>query len=612
MFDYISKVPKDTKLYIIGYNNSKFDNFLMMNEMFKYVDNYKEFESNVLIANNSILKMNIGRHEVFDLCRFTMCSLKEACKDFDTTPKKIDGFDHNIVQKKYEEGKLKEYLDSIKEQFELYQKNDVYALISLFQKCRKATLHLTGFEITEFCTIAQLAEKFYFKVNYDENSKSYKSLPWHPKSVKDITNMRKAGFGGRNECRKPGIIINKPLRMVDVKSLYPYVMSEGGYKYPVGDYIEVDKYQGKTLLGIYNCNVLKQPEIKVVPLRTDTFSLDWTYDKPINDMWLTTVDIDVILNNGGEVEIKNGYVWLETRDDLFKDFITPFMNEKNNQDILRKKKESSYNSSLRAMCKLFMNSLSGKFLQRYFTDKVKICYTTKDYFKFIEKLDTDSINSVRIGNGFNLVSGESVEPFNQDKAKAVYIGCFIYSYARKYMYENIWSKLDYEYSDTDSALLSEKEFNKIPKELFGDKFGCLEQELNTTVNHNAILNEKKDYCIMHITDDENIKNKDKIKMKGISKLSTYNTKDNHDKYVEELKDKGIEFNSRHIRELTMTGNKTCDWDFFEARQRGIPLVVYNSFLKRHINYNEDNTNVFAIKQVFNLKYIEPIEKIEKK
>ena len=70
----------------------------------------------------------------WDPCRFTMCSLSKACKDFDTPTKKVEGFSHVEVQKQHEEGELHEWLANNDDKLREYNTSDVKCMMELCWK----------------------------------------------------------------------------------------------------------------------------------------------------------------------------------------------------------------------------------------------------------------------------------------------------------------------------------------------------------------------------------------------------------------------------------------------------------------------------------------------
>lgn len=96
--EHIDDVTKDEKALLIGYNSSRFDNLLILPDIIA-MDKLDD----VFYQDNSILNIKWGgRHQTFDIYRYTALSLKDVCTQMMTKLKKKDGlFDHADVQNHY-------------------------------------------------------------------------------------------------------------------------------------------------------------------------------------------------------------------------------------------------------------------------------------------------------------------------------------------------------------------------------------------------------------------------------------------------------------------------------------------------------------------------------
>ena len=92
------------------------------------------------------------------------------------------------------------------------------------------------------------------------------------------------------------------------------------------------------------------------------------------------------------------------------------------------------------------------------------------------------------GCGFSLVNGKKskkdvFEDTEKGKRKPAYLGMFVYSYARKLMYEKLLSKYLVFYMDTDSACMPLFEWERCKSEnatnglIETGEYGCLEEEV---------------------------------------------------------------------------------------------------------------------------------------
>ena len=528
------------KFIITGFNNSRFDNFFLIDEAIK-----SDMVKNILFVQNSILNFNMGRHSSLDLCRFIATSLKNACESFKTNPEKLEGFSHQPPQEAFEKGRKEGLIRWITQNEELlikYNKFDVLSLADLTFKYDKANRTLlNNIDFSESNTISGLSwESFNHTNEFDI---------YPPRDMITDTQIRKSLTAGRTQCYFGRNKFNMDLRMVDVVSLYPFVMMNR--KFPIGDYTHTDEYQPNKL-GIYSCEIIHQnlkwknpDKIKksfenfknidiecynritdsqkkyapiVYPKRSDDEPLDWNYRGKML-CYLSSIDIENIRDYGGEVKIiKNwekengefcsGIYWEEDTEEVFKTFLGKCMEEKNRQDELKKASSEDYNPALREACKLVSNSLSGKVIQRNFEEVMMFLKDSKSLQKFLDK----TIESTQIIEFFgdNVVYGKGKlkeeHIYKEQKAKPSYLGIFIYSHARNYMYKTLLGSYTCIYQDTDSALLPLWEYERLIQEkgeLFpfnrNKKYGDLEEEVGEA--NLAYTIAPKCYSVLN-TDDE--------------------------------------------------------------------------------------------------------------
>ncbi|MFW9950149.1 MAG: DNA polymerase, partial [Candidatus Thorarchaeota archaeon] len=578
------------KFKIIGFNNSRFDNFFLVSVAEKY-----KCTSSVFYVNNSILDFRIVGNTSFDLCRFLNCSLKDACNDYETVPKKLEGFSHREPQQAFESGSLIQWIETNYIKLEEYNKLDVLSLVDLTLKVKNTVHVLTNGQInlTTFMTIGQMGYKFN-QMKQEENNVVIKP----PKTLEDDRFIRSALTAGRTQCYYGRKKMEIALRMVDAKSLYPYVMMNRSF--PSGDYGETNEYvEGK--LGIYECVIKHQnlkwkgegiqdffnkyPEYKkeyapiVYPLRSNKLDvpLNWEYRGKMKCR-LTSVDIECIRDYGGEVEVKNGIYWLESDDKIFTYYLEIFMNEKNKQDRLKKLKSKLYNPCLRAFCKLMSNCISGKVSQKNYLDMFERVKGDKEIDKFLSKVEKDSVKIMNHGGGNIFMSGKKKEEFifNENNAKPSYLGVFIYAYARDYMYRSILGSYCTLYEDTDSALMPKVEYERFKQNnvaIFDTgEYGCFEEEVeNATISYTFA---PKFYCVINRDNDK----LSKYKCKGVRKNDNYITLNE----LTKLNLNPREMNEDQIKEIFYNNqdNKTLNEKMFEDIYKGETICVFQSQLQK--------------------------------
>jgi hypothetical protein len=385
--------------------------------------------------------------------------------------------------------------------------------------------------------------------------------------------------------------------MVDACSLYPTVMMDN--LYPIGDYKKTKKYVNNKL-GIYKCNIIHQnakwkygkpPTYKnfeylakeyapiIFPLRSETKPLDWDF-RGEQEVILCSIDIEEIKYYCGEdsIEVFEGIYWEESSNKVFKEYIEKFRNAKNNQDLLKKKGDKEYNPVLREVCKLMLNTPSGKVGQRNYTDYIQRIYTEKDVDKFMQKIDDkESIKCCSLSKELLFMKGKlKDENCFKDSAKPSYLAIFIYAYARKFMYRNILSKYTVLYQDTDSALMLDEEYRRLMKEqpnLFGIKdFGKFEQELNEA--DKCIIISPKNYYVNGKPKDG--EDKTKRRFKGVKSYDTY-------LLSSELP---LNYDSSMNEELLKKSHKCMTEEMFESMFEEKEMVIFTNQLKRKVQFTD--------------------------
>jgi hypothetical protein len=407
--EWLLKKSKYYKCVLFGFNNAKFDNWLLAKGAAD-----KRLLKDIFMTGNQLRDVVILNHHAFDLSHIIPGrSLSAACKDFKTSPIKVDGYDHMMIQEEYNNGKLREWYQQNKEKADHYLRCDVRSTASLFVKLREALKEHDGIDILEGVgnkTIGGIAwngllsywqKEMLRRDNLEANVTNNKAAKKHVKSLLPIAKnkedddfFRKAMYGGRAQLFCPkGTTIEGKIRMVDAKSLYPTVcvgqnknlMPEPLYgMFPItNEYIETTTYISDKI-GVYYCRVIKQPLKAVIPIRREPLPLNWTPDEEF-DCVLLSPDINCIRRHGGEVVVGNGVYWEKMTYEFFNGFFEGHINEKNRQDNLKTNGDISYNPSMRETRKLIMNSLTGKFSQRNFNEHHVLTKGIKETMSLLEK-----------------------------------------------------------------------------------------------------------------------------------------------------------------------------------------------------------------------------------
>ena len=610
---------KEIHYKIIGFNSSRFDNFPLCHILEKN-DNLKE----VFYVNNSILEIftNLG-HTVFDLARYLPGSLKKNCDNFNLVNKKVDGFNHEIPQLMFDSGKLEEWIKDNKE-LEQYCKMDVLSLEELFYKVNKSIEEITKnidiknnqgekidctMYLTSNPTIGCSAYKLWKKIigGVDINYNVPKELNMNKVEYDNF--IRSSMYGGRTQCFMGCKKIEGELKLIDVKSLYPFACKSNIY--PIGKSIFTKNYVANKQ-GIYNCiieqktsevvydkmNNFERSKPKIIPLREKYKPLNWDYEGEIKCV-LTNVDIESLKTHNFKVEVKDGVYW-ENSMDIFSKYVSIFEDIKNKHDKWKKEGNSEYNCGIREMCKLYLNSLTGKVGQRNFLNKTCILRSDSDNMKVLSQLDEDTIIPHTLGSSLVLITGDLKDPIR--RPKPAHLISFIYSYSRKHMYDNILSKYLTYYMDTDSALMSLDSYEKMKTEnklCKGNEFGVFEDEYEKEKINIAYCIAPKEYSLFN--DEKMVKirakgvrGSDKF-MKGILCVSGEDKRNGvSDEFID---------NDELIKRLE-TCNVVGSKDFYEMRLKGEPLSVYTFKISRSLKMDENGVKHFTLKGENIIKHFE--------
>jgi hypothetical protein len=543
-----------SKSFIIGFNNSRFDNFILIDDLVTY----DYYVGNVLIANNSFLSFTVNGCVSRDLCRILCTSLKSACESFKCNMSKLE-FDHATVQQQRNLNQLDDYLKQHKQAVTEYVSMDCYALAELFFKTKDAVKQLTGLDIESHPTLGSLTYNA-FKKTLTPKIK----LPIIKDEVIDDF-IRASIIGGRTQIQKGEY---NDISSIDVTSLYPYVMLEN--KYPIGQ-PKITKYYMRNKIGVYNVTVLSQPTPNIIPNKNNDGTLDWEY-KGIIARVLTSIDIECLIRYGSTIHIGKGYYWENSQSNIFNEYFDKLMQEKKTQDQYKSQKDERYNPALRELCKLHMNALSGKLAQRRYKKVSMFLQSNKQRISFENKVLKESIKYY-VGEKYIIAEGEKIR---QSSNNPVIWGSLIYAYARTYMYDTVLSKVKVYGMDTDSAFISSSDISLLG-DIYGESFGKFKIE---TEHHSAILVAPK--CYVFYKDNEVIKQrfkgvntaKDKVVDQQLTDINT-----THDYYFDEHNHIDIDtyrtMLTKNINILTSSLNKRIH------ASNKLPLSLMQRFSIKH-------------------------------
>tara|TARA_R110002073_G_scaffold53343_3_gene137740 strand:+ start:7654 stop:11541 length:3888 start_codon:yes stop_codon:yes gene_type:complete len=565
---FLLEAPEGIKYKPIGYNNSRFDNFALCEKALEY-----GVLKNSFFVEGSILYCVIeGCSPSWDCCRFLPAfSLDRACKAYKTEPKKApDLINHYEVQCYFEKNGMKKLQELLQKNKDLikYNKLDCISLCDLTLKMRNGLKEMTnGQDILKSYTISSFGWKLGEKC-WKEKSESgeYDILP--PDNYIDDCFIRESLTAGRTQSFYGKIDLKMPLCMGDIKSLYPSVMGNYGSKespnlcpYPVGKYTHTDEYvEGK--LGIYNVDIIHQKtkweneeeiykqfkiiEEKygynlykkyapcVIAERSKDKPLNWFNRGLIENRVLNSVDIEVIRNATGDydcIKVKGGIFWEQSRTDIFIPYLDPPRIEKSKQDWNKENDPENYNVAKREGSKLLSNSFSGKLLENIHSE-IQELFSTKKFIE-LEEEDIQDLDIIDFGGGLSVITGKKdcSEVYDSMKSKKPsYLGMFVYSYARKLMYNKLLRKYINLYMDTDSCCMPKSEWDRLNKDYEGKNFvdtgeyGCIEEEVCGKDSNGKMIYADRLIAISpknYLVENSKCDNLSKRKFKGIRKTDLW-------------------------------------------------------------------------------------------
>ncbi len=311
-------------------------------------------------------------------------------------------------------------------------------------------------------------------------------------SNKAVCIERESYRGGRNECFSIGHFQHRNFYLLDVNSMYPYVMHR--YAYPV-NLVSTGKSLSISRLAeilrthaVVACVFLNTVE-NVYGIKRNGKLLF-----PVGRFWatLTTQELDRALSRNELLFVADYCVY--ERAYIFKDFVEFFY-------AARKRFETAGNGAFAYLTKRMLNSLYGKFGQRsqdweYVTDDPATDYAVWQEYHYQEhKTYTYRCINHRVERCVGLKEG-----FNSLVAIASEVTAnarlTLHSLILEATRGHVW------YVDTDSLIVDKKGYDLLRSHIDQDKLGALKLEKMT---HDLVIHNLKDYSFGG-----------KIKIKGIS------------------------------------------------------------------------------------------------
>ncbi len=359
-------------------------------------------------------------------------------------------------------------------ELKVYCRVDVLILVEVFKHLVE---FLTTNRISRLCyTIGSTAmAAFLFR--------HYRKKIYIHTNIEAIRLERASYKGGRTECFYIGKVANPPFYIVDVNSLYPFVMRNNLFpvKYErIVHNISVDDLRGylKDHAVIARVAVaLDRPGIAVKDDRT-------IFPIGLITLTVTTPELLYIMRYGQIIKVHSAVVYKQ--DNIFKSFVDCFY-------ALRWEYKASDNPLFEHFCKILMNSLYGKFGQKAEQwQKIADCPNEPDRIE--EVYDTTTRQHRRLRYLFGELSELTgfTESLHSFPAIAAHVTAFARLHLRRLIEQA--GKGNCFYCDTDSLFVNGAGLANLTDSIDARILGKL--KLESTTDKLEIYG-LKDYQIQH-------------------------------------------------------------------------------------------------------------------
>lgn len=322
--------------------------------------------------------------------------------------------------------------------------------------------------------------------------------------------------------------------------------------YPIGKLNEIennprackDQFEdGK--IGIYQIKYKTPKNIRIPILPTASFvgtrrcGIKWSLED--SEGFYTSIDIENAIIVGYKIEFLGDCIYWDNKADLFSEYVNNFIK-------LKQEAEQIGNDALRNACKLFMNSLYGKTLQKPIISETKII---NNFIEFNEFIKTHYLNGVTIINDDKIVVTGDVIDCDDKMTKPSQLGAFVTAYSRRIMLfyimqmDSTLTKSTFTYTDTDSLHIHKKYIQVlIDKGYYVQKKNAQLGLLTSDIDNNGIILMEQNLgpksYLYEFLDEEGLFN-DTKKTKGIPKKALNKEMFNNasDKFLENIKNQNL-------------------------------------------------------------------------
>lgn len=303
-------------------------------------------------------------------------------------------------------------------------------------------------------------------------ARHYKTTIWIHNNREAIDLERAAYKGGRVEAFHIGKPDGGPFTVVDVNSLYPYVMRQ--YDYPC-KYMAQVHYPTLSQFSDYLrqyavvAEVVIQTPLSVYPIRTERTMFPTGHFRAC----LCTPELQYAENHGHIETIVHAVLY--NKADLFRSYVDGMY-------AMRLQFKSDGNEAYVELCKKLMNTLYGKFGQKAEDwEKVAEDPDEPDHYEYLIEADKPGKTTLRwiMGECFECVGkGESFDSFPA-------IAAHVTAYGRMHLW-NLMCKAgkgNYFYCDTDSLIVNSKGLKRLQYEMSETELGKLKVVETTNKLH---------------------------------------------------------------------------------------------------------------------------------
>jgi len=445
--DFMEFVMKQKNKVICAYNGAGFDFHFIMNDLIARGEEL----TNVILANSRLMSLTFGDNmRLWDICLFTLSSLKDACKSF--------GVSSDNAKTEFDHFKIRSWEDVEKYRMEVepYIKRDVMGMKEVVEKFSEMLYEVFQVHMTEFVTLSSMSyalwtgsvvdllelpdtEKYEFIRQSLYGGRTYPmQREFTSKQYNEIVNAKTS-----EELKQTYKTMDDWIFNGDATSLYPTAMVK--YEYPIGNssWVETDSIDK---IGIYEVDITPNPNLSVpiLPQKTANGGISWNLQSRRGVY--TSADLENALRFGYKIDkVHRGLVY-EKKGDIFSDYI---------MKCYKIKEENDDNPVLRQIGKILMNALYGKMLERARFEESKICNNIEDIWKFQTEFGMTDV--MFLGDKVVAIGLPLEEEISDSRIrKPSQIGTFILSYSRRHMIDimnDIEPGLErpfFTYTDTDS------------------------------------------------------------------------------------------------------------------------------------------------------------------